>query len=99
MLGDVALFKTRLQNFLAKHFSFRIIKNEEHPLKEGYYHCLMIGILYGMHITKEVVHEKEAGDGYVDTVIVPKLYMGDQAIILVPDPGIQVCQKPGRITC
>ena len=53
-----------------------------HPLKAGYYHCLMIGILYGMHITKEVVHEKEAGDGYVDTVIVPKRYLGDQAILL-----------------
>ena len=26
LLGDVALFSTRLQNFLSKHFSFRIIK-------------------------------------------------------------------------
>ncbi len=42
----------------------------------------MIGILSGMHITKTVDHEKESGGGYVDTVIVPKLYTRDQALIL-----------------
>ncbi len=82
LLGDVALFKTRLQNFLSKHFSFRMIKGGSPQLKEGYYHCLMVGILSGMNITKEVAHEQESGDGYVDTVIVPRLYQGDQAIIL-----------------
>ena len=35
-----------------------------------------------MRITQEVVHEKESGRGRVDTVIVPKLYQGEQAIIL-----------------
>ena len=82
LLGDVALFSTRLQNFLSKHFSFRIMKGRKNHLREGYYHCLMIGILYGMRITQEVVHEKESGDGYVDTIIVPKLYQGEQAIVL-----------------
>ena len=65
LLGDVALFSTRLQNFLSKHFSFRIMKGRKNHLREGYYHCLMIGILYGMRITQEVVHEKESGDGCV----------------------------------
>ena len=50
------------------------------PLKEGYYHCLMVGILYGMTITQEIIHEKESGGGYIDTVIVPKTR--SQAIIL-----------------
>ena len=82
LTGNVALFKERLQNFLGKHFSFRIIKRRKNHLKEGYYHCLMIGILYGMQIKQEVSHEKESGEGYVDTVIVPRLYQGQQALIL-----------------
>ena len=82
LLGDVALFQERLQDFLGGYFSFRIIKGKHSHLRESYYHCLMIGILAGLHITKKVEHEKESGEGYVDTVIVPKLYQGDQAIIL-----------------
>ena len=82
LLGDVALFQERLQDFLGGYFSFRIIKGKHSHLRESYYHCLMIGILAGLHITKTVEHEKESGEGYVDTVIVPKLYQGDQAIIL-----------------
>ena len=42
----------------------------------------MKAILYGMHITKEVFHEQESGKGMIDTVILPRLYQGDQAIIL-----------------
>ena len=82
LLGDVSLFQERLQNFLGRYFSFRIMKEQEPKLRESAYHCLMIGILAGLHITKKVEHEKESGKGYVDTVIVPKLYQGDQAIIL-----------------
>ena len=82
LLGDVALFQERLQKFLGRCFSFRIIKEQQPKLRESAYHCLMIGILAGLHITKTVEHEKESGEGYIDTVIVPKLYQGDQAIIL-----------------
>ena len=82
LLGDVALFQERLQNFLGRCLSFRIIKEQQPKLRESAYHCLMIGILAGLHITKTVEHEKESGEGYIDTVIVPKLYQGDQAIIL-----------------
>ena len=93
LLGDVALFQARLQDFLGGYFSFRIIKGKHNHKREGYYHCLMIGILAGLHITKTVEHEKESGEGYVDTVIVPKLYQGDQAIIL----EYKYTNKKGRL--
>ena len=82
LLGDIALFQKRLQAFLGGYCSFRIIKGKHSHLRESYYHCLMIGILSELNITKTVEHEKESGEGYVDTVIVPRLYQGDQAIIL-----------------
>ena len=80
--GDVELFKERLADFLSSATSFNTIKHGDVKLKESHYHFLMKAILYGMHITKEVVQEKESGNGRVDTVIVPKLYQGDQAIVL-----------------
>jgi hypothetical protein len=93
LLGDVALFQERLQNFLGRCLSFRIIKEQQPKLRESAYHCLMIGILAGLHITKTVEHEKESGEGYIDTVIVPKLYQGDQAIIL----EYKYTNKKGRL--
>jgi hypothetical protein len=80
--GDVGLFKERLQDFLQSATSFHTIKHGDLKLRESHYHFLMKAILYGMHITKEVIHEKESGKGMIDTVIVPRLYQGDQAIIL-----------------
>ena len=80
--GDVGLFKEMMQAFLYSATSFQTIKKGDVQLRESHYHFLMKAILYGMHITKEVVHEKESGSGRVDTVIVPKLYQGEQAIIL-----------------
>ena len=71
-----------MQAFLYSATSFQTIKKGDVQLRESHYHFLMKAILYGMHITKEVVHEKESGRGLVDTVIVPKLYQGEQAIIL-----------------
>ena len=80
--GDVGLFKERLQDFLHSATSFNIIKTGEIKLRESHYHFLMNAILYGMHITKVAEQEKESGKGRVDTIIVPKLYQGTQAIIL-----------------
>jgi hypothetical protein len=80
--GDVGLFKERMQAFLYSATSFQTIKKGDVQLRESHYHFLMKAILYGMHITKEVDHEKESGRGRIDTVIVPKLYQGEQAIIL-----------------
>ena len=80
--GDVGLFKTRLQDFLESATSFHTIKHGDVKLRESHYHFLMKAILYGMHITKEVFHEQESGNGMIDTVILPRLYQGDQAIIL-----------------
>ena len=80
--GDVGLFKERLQDFLQSATSFHTIKHGDLKLRESHYHFLMKAILYGMHITKEVVHEKESGKGMIDTVILPRLYQGTQAIIL-----------------
>ena len=71
-----------MQAFLYSATSFQTIKKGDVQLRESHYHFLMKAILYGMHITKEVDHEKESGSGRVDTVIVPKLYQGEQAIIL-----------------
>ena len=82
MKGDVGLFKERLQDFLQSATSFHTIKHGDLKLRESHYHFLMKAILYGMHITKEVVHEKESGKGIIDTVILPRLYQGTQAIIL-----------------
>ena len=93
LLGDVALFQERLQKFLGRCLSFRIIKEQQPKLRESAYHCLMTGILAGLHITKTVEHEKESGEGYIDTVIVPKLYQGDQAIIL----EYKYTNKKGRL--
>ena len=80
--GDVALFTERLEAFLHSATSFNIIKTGEIKLRESHYHFLMNAILYGMHITKVAEQEKESGKGRVDTIIVPKLYQGTQAIIL-----------------
>ena len=80
--GDVGLFKERLQDFLHSATSFNIIKKGAIKLRESHYHFLMNAILYGMHITKTAEQEKEAGKGRIDTIIVPKLYQGTQAIIL-----------------
>jgi len=80
--GDVGLFKERLQDFLQSATSFHTIKHGDLKLRESHYHFLMKAILYGMHITKEVIHEKESGKGMIDTVILPRLYQGTQAIIL-----------------
>ncbi len=80
--GDIALFKERLQDFLESATSFHTIKHGDLKLRESHYHFLMKAILYGMHITKEVFHEQESGKGMIDTVILPRLYQGTQAIIL-----------------
>jgi hypothetical protein len=80
--GDVSLFKERLKAFLHSATSFNIIKKGAIKLRESHYHFLMNAILYGMHITNVAEQEKESGRGRVDTIIVPKLYQGTQAIIL-----------------
>ena len=53
-------------------------------LKESHYHFLMIGLLNGLLSMYNVTHELESGDGYVDTMIVPKALFctKNQAVIL-----------------
>ena len=84
--GNVSDFKASLSAFIQSALSFKIMheKKQAIKLKESHYHFLMIGLLNGLFTMYNVKHELESGDGYVDTMIVPKsLFCNkEQAIIL-----------------
>jgi hypothetical protein len=84
--GNVSDFKASLSAFIQSSLSFKIMheKNQAIKLKESHYHFLMIGLLNGLFSMYNVKHELESGDGYVDTMIVPKALFctKNQAVIL-----------------
>lgn len=72
-------FDSKLKDFLESTISFRTGKKVD----ESNYHYLMKGILYPMNNLYYVFHELESGDGYVDTILIPKPILGNNTAILL----------------